>query len=307
MSRILVTGASGTLGRPLLDELRRCGHHVEGCDLQHGPERAVHRADVAEYRQLEIIFDAVRPDAVVHLAGEFGRHNGEQFYEQVWKTNAIGTRNVLELCNRHDARLIFASSSEIYGEVEAPLMYAALSDERPLWQPNEYALSKRVNEIQIANFVERHGIEAVVLRFFNVYGPGEHYHAYRSVVALFCHRALMGIPWTVYEGYERAFQFVGDFIPTLANAIDAPVGTYNVGGEDFRSVRELSDLVLDETGADPLLVTYLPEDEHNVVSKRPDNTRARQVLGHDPIVKLEQGVPATIAWIKRQTKGRIAV
>jgi dTDP-glucose 4,6-dehydratase len=258
------------------------------------------RGDVSDYRELQRVFEAYEPTACFHLAAEFGRHNGERHYSRTWETNLIGTRNVLEMCAEFDARLIFASSSEIYGDCEADWLYEDLSKERPLHQPNEYALSKWANEVQIVNFSKRHDLDAVRLRFFNAYGPGEHYHPYRSVIALFCHRALNGIPWTVYKGYSRTFMFIDDFTPTLANVLERGRRgeVYNIGGEDYRSVEELSDLILAETGADPGLVSYLPEDVHNVKSKRPDNTRSRRDLGHDPSVTIEEGVPLTLEWME---------
>jgi dTDP-glucose 4,6-dehydratase len=299
---ILVTGSLGVLGQPLVSELWVRGHEVFGTDLRHSRAEAdtFMRADVADYRQLERVFDACKPDAVFHLAGEFGRHNGELHYREVWETNVIGTRNVLELCKIYDARLLHASTSEIYGELEHPLLSEELSDSVPLHQPNEYALSKWANEIQILNFQRRYGIDAVRLRFFNVYGPGEDYHPYRSVVALFCHRALNGLPWVVYEGYHRTFMYIDDFTPTLANVLECGRSgeVYNIGGEDYRSVSELSDIVLYEAGADPELVSYLPEDVHNVKSKRPDNSKARRDLGHDPQIELEEGVPKTLEWMR---------
>lgn len=300
--RVLVTGSLGTLGTPLVDELRERGHYVFGCDLAHCSEEetAYMRADVGDYRQLERVFMEYQPEAVYHLAAEFGRHNGERNYEQVFRSNYLGTRNVLELCKQIDARLIFASSSEIYGTCDEDVLYEELSEERPLWQPNEYALSKWANEVQIKNFSARHDLDAVRLRFFNAYGPGEHYHPYRSVIALFCHRALNDIPWTVYSNYFRTFMYQGDFTPTLANVLEQGKSgeVYNIGGEDFRSVEELSDLILNITGADPDLVTYLPEDVHNVKSKRPSNDRARRDLGHNPTVTIDEGVPQTIDWMK---------
>lgn len=302
MKRILITGSLGTIGRPLTAELAERGHIVFGCDLRHtGQEHETFmRADVGDYRQLDRVFREYQPEVVYHLAAEFGRHNGEMNFEQVFRSNYLGTRNVLELCRRYDAKLIFASSSEIYGECEEEWLSEDLSDRIPLRQPNEYALSKWANEVQIQNFTRRHGTEAVRLRFFNVYGPGESYHPYRSVVALFCHRALNGIPWEVYEGYARTFQYVDDFIPTLAGVVEKGKAgeVYNLGGRDYRTVKEVSDLILDLTGADPGLVTYLPEDVHNVRSKRPDNTRAFDVLGHDPKVTIEDGIPPTLEWME---------
>ena len=303
MTRILVTGSLGTLGVPLCSELRSRGHNVFGCDLRH--DRQEHdsfmRCDVSEFRQLERVFAEYSPQAVFHLAAEFGRWNGNLFFEDVWKSNLIGTHNVLKLCERYGSKLIFASTSEIYGTCEEEWLTEDLSETVPLRQPNEYALSKWANEQQILNYTARHNVEAVRLRFFNVYGPGEGYHPYRSVVALFCHRAINQIPWTVYEGYSRTFCYVDDFIPTVANALQLGEAgeVYNIGGEDYRLVSELSDMVLELTGADPDLVSYEPEDVHNIKSKRPDNTKARARLLHNPRTKLEKGVPETIDWMLR--------
>src|SRR5262245_41609530 len=124
--RILVTGSEGTLGKPLVRELRQRGHEVWGCDRIHSADPEFIRADIAEGRQLATVYDAARPEFVYHLAAEFGRHNGEDFYEDLWRTGAIGTRNILELTKLTGARLAFASSSEIYGEVEAEWLHEDL-------------------------------------------------------------------------------------------------------------------------------------------------------------------------------------
>lgn len=213
----------------------------------------------------------------------------------------IGTRNILELQRKQGFKLIFASSSEIYGDRHEEVLHEDIPLHKSIIQHNDYATTKWVNEIQIMNFEKRHGNQCMRLRFFNAYGPGEHYHNYRSVVCLFCYRALHDLPYQVYEGYHRVFMYIDDFIPTLANACDgfAPGEVYNIGGEEFRSVRELSDLILGHLGKDDSLVTYLPEDRHNVQNKRPDIGRAKEALGHDPKIVLEQGVPDTLEWMKR--------
>jgi dTDP-glucose 4,6-dehydratase len=107
-------------------------------------------------------------------------------------------------------------------------------------------------------------------------------------------------PYEVYDGYHRVFMYIDDFIPTLANVCERfKAGeVYNIGGEDYRSVRELSDLILAHLGKDDSHITYLPEDFHNVQNKRPDITRARVDLGHDPQTRLEDGVPRTIEWMQ---------
>ena len=297
--KILVTGSKGTLGTPLVKELLKRGHEVWQCDLQHQRDDNYIRADVSNYRQMERVFEANKYDYVYHLAAEFGRINGEEYYDTLWETNVIGTRNILEWQKKKGFRLLFASSSEIYGDKHADILEEEMPLHYSIIQPNDYAVTKWVNEIQIMNFEKRFGNECMRLRFFNAYGPGEYYHHYRSVVCLFCYRALFGIPWQVYEGYHRVFMYIDDFIPSLANACEKfePGEVVNIGGEEFRSVHELSDLILDYTGADLGLVSYLPEDKHNVLNKRPDIEKAKKMFGHDPKVTLEEGVPKTIEWM----------
>jgi dTDP-glucose 4,6-dehydratase len=301
MSRILVTGSRGTIGVPLVRELRARGHEVWGCDLQHQADEHYHRADVSNYRQLERVFGQPY-DFVYHLAAEFGRINGEEFYDTLWQTNVIGTRNVLELQRQHGFKLIFASSSEIYGDRHEEILHESIPLNKAIIQHNDYAMTKWINEVQIMNFEKRFGNSCVRLRFFNAYGPGEHYHRYRSVVCLFGYRAMNDLPYTVYEGYHRVFMYIDDFIPTLSNVCEnfVPGEVYNIGGTDYRSVRELSDLILGHLGKDDRLVTYLPEEKHNVQNKRPDISKARQAFGHDPKVSLEEGVPPTIDWLRRR-------
>lgn len=302
MSKILVTGSNGTLGQPLVEALKVFGHEVFTSDTQHSNADKYTRCDVSDFRQVQRLFEAVHPEYVYHLAAEFGRINGELYYEQVWRTNAIGTRNIIEVCIDSSAKLIFASSSEIYGEAEEKYLHEELSEYKPLHQTNDYAISKWVNEQQIRNSRERYGLQAMTLRFFNAYGPGEHYHPYRSVVCLFCYRAMNSLPYDVYRGYYRTFMYISDFVPTLARACERfkDGAVYNIGGTDYRSVEELSNIVLENLGKNDAHVTYLDSDSHNIVSKRPDINRARAELSHNPLWKLEHGVPQTIEWLKSQ-------
>jgi dTDP-glucose 4,6-dehydratase len=156
------------------------------------------------------------------------------------------------------------------------------------------------------NFEKRHSIDAMRLRFFNVYGPGEPYHRYRSVVCLFTYRALHDLPFTVYKGYKRDFTYIDDFTPTLANACEhfVPGEVYNIGGRESVSIETLSEMILKETGKGAELVSYVSEDEHNVRSKQPDISKAIRDLGHDPQISLKDGLAATVAWMRAEYLGR---
>jgi dTDP-glucose 4,6-dehydratase len=301
MSTILVTGSCGTLGRPLVAELRAHGHDVWGCDLQHQADERTIRADLANYRQLEQMFERVgEVRYVYHLAAEFGRMNGEEYFETLWTTNVIGTRNILELQRRYGFKLIFASSSEIYGDLHSEVLTEDVPLQKSIIQHNDYATTKWVNEVQIMNFEKRHGVECVRLRLFNAYGPGEYYHKYRSVVCLFTYRALHDLPYEVYRGYNRVFMYIDDFIPTLANVCEnfEAGEVYNIGGTEFVSVEYMSNLLLDYLGKDDRNVTYLSEDKHNIVNKHPDISKARKAFGHDPRITLEEGIPRTVDWMR---------
>ena len=300
MAKIVVTGSKGTLGTPLVRELRRRGHEVWGCDLQHQADEQYIRADVSSYRQLERVFDQDY-DFVYHLAAEFGRINGEEYYDTLWQTNVIGTRNILEWQRKRGFKLIFASSSEIYGDKHVDTLSEDIPLHTSIIQQNDYAVTKWVNEIQCMNFEKRFDQPIVRLRFFNAYGPGEYYHCYRSVVCLFCYRALHDIPYTVYKDYSRVFMYIDDFIPTLANVVKTfvPGEVYNIGGCDYRSVEDLSNIILGHLGLDDAGVTYLPKDLHNVQNKRPDIAKAKLAFGHDPKITLEEGVRRTIEWMRQ--------
>jgi dTDP-glucose 4,6-dehydratase len=102
--------------------------------------------------------------------------------------------------------------------------------------------------------------------------------------------------------------YIDDFIPTLAKVVDnfVPGEVYNIGGDEFRSVKELSDLILKHIGMDDSLVNYLPEDKHNVLNKKPDIEKAKKAFGHNPKIILEEGVPKTIDWMQKVYEESIA-
>lgn len=296
--KIAVTGHLGTIGTPLVKALRAAGHEVIGVDIRHNADGI--RADVAEFRQLAAIPRDV--ELVYHLAAEFGRHNGEDFYEQVWRTNALGTKNILRLQRIYGFKLIFASSSEVYGERPDPVLTEDLPLS-PLLLTNDYAISKLVNEAQILNAQKQHDSQTMTLRFFNAYGPGEFYHSYRSVVCLFTYRALKGLPYTVYEGYYRVFQYIDDLVATLVRAATnfAPGLVANVAGTEYLSVQDLHNELCKLVDIDTAkLVTLAPRELHNVTSKRPSILIAQRVLGHDPQVKLADGLKKTVEWMREQ-------
>src|SRR4030042_7047469 len=116
--RILVTGGAGFIGTNLVKELRKRGHQVTSLDLYHTEQDDYVRADVRNFRQLERVFDGKKYAYVYHLAAEYGRWNGEDYYENLWATNVIGTKHLLRLPEKIKFGMVFFSPGEVYGDFD---------------------------------------------------------------------------------------------------------------------------------------------------------------------------------------------
>jgi len=311
--KILITGSKGVLGSYLSKMLIDRGHDVFGVDLYHAPgevgweqemskgEFNYARCDVSNFRQLERVFEKAGPfDFVYHAAAEFGRWNGEDYYEQLWLSNAVGTKNIIRLQEKYKFKLIHFSSSEVYGDFDG-IMKEDVMETTEIKQMNDYAMSKWVNEMQIRNSQIKHKTETVVVRIFNTYGPGEWYHPYRSVNCKFCYHALKGLPVVVYKGYFRTSTYLEDSCRTLANIVDnfKPGEIYNIGGLEYHSIEKLADLIWDYAGADRNLITYEGEEILTTKSKKVDIDKAVKDLDHKLTVPLEEGVKKTIDWMRQ--------
>lgn len=278
--KILVAGGLGVVGSPLVKELRNRGHDVWILDRVHHNDLQYFRCDIGEFRQLERVFEKEHFDYVYHLAAEFGRHNGEDFYETLWKSNAIGVKNILRLQERFKFKMIFTSSSEIYGNYKG-VMKEDVPMRYPIRQLNDYAISKWVNEMQIMNSMGRFGTETVILRLFNTYGPGEYYSNYRSVICLFIYRALHNLPYEVYLKHHRSSCYIDDTVRTMSNVINnfKPSEVYNIAGDEYHDIKTISDIILNELGKDDSLVTYTDIESHNTLDKKADATKGKERSG----------------------------
>lgn len=310
--RILVTGSKGVVGQKLVSELQSRGHSVFGVDIQHHPgevgfiqnmsneEWTYSRCDIGEYRQIERVIKQAGPfDLVYNCAAEFGRWNGEDYFEQVWKSNLIGLKNIIRLQEELKFKLVHFSSSEVYGDYE-DVMSESVMDKVEIKQLNDYAISKWANEMQIRNSAAVFNTETVTVRLFNTYGPGEYYHPYRSVNCKFCYHALHNLPITVYKGYYRSSTHVDDCVRTVANISDnfIPGRVYNIGSNEFHDIETLANIIWDYTGASKDLIEYKEAEMLTTKIKKVDNSLSLKELDHKESMSLEKGVKDTIDWMK---------
>ena len=311
---ILVTGGLGAVGSFLVKELRDRGNTVFVADIRHHNDPEYARCDVGEFHQVERLWtgggwengycpNGHKFDYVYHLAAEFGRWNGEDYFENVWRTNAIGTKNILRMQEREGFQAVYFSSSEVYGDYDG-VMSENVMDDVEVRQLNDYAMSKWVNEMQVMNSALQFATKSVRVRLFNTYGPGEYYSPYRSVICMFCYLLLHDRPITLYQGYKRTSTYITDMARTLANIVDnfKSGEVYNIGGDDFHSIEDAADIILRQLRKEDCrqrLIIYRPEEKLTTRQKKVDSTKARRDLGHKATVTLDEGIANTLAWMKK--------
>jgi dTDP-glucose 4,6-dehydratase len=298
--KVLVTGGQGFIGSNLLNELEKRGHEVWACDVMNAERENYVRCDVGRFRQVERMFEEHEFEYVYHAAAEYGRWNGEDYYENLWLTNAVGTKNVLRMQEKKKFRMIFFGSAEVYGDYDG-VMSEDVMDRIPIKQMNDYAIAKWVNELQILNSAAMFGTETVRVRLFNVYGPGEHYTPYRGWIAKFIYNAINDKPYTVYLGHKRTLEYVEDLCRTLANIIDNfKLGeVYNLGGDEQYDIKFVSDLILKYASKDDSKVAYKETEQFTTKIKTPDSSKAKRDLGFKSTVHVEEGMRRTVEWFQK--------
>jgi Nucleoside-diphosphate-sugar epimerases len=302
--KILVTGGAGFIGTNLVNELKNRGHEVTTLDLLHKDRTDYVRADVRNYRQLERVFKNDKFDYVYHLAAEYGRWNGEGYYENLWETNVIGTKHMIRLQEELGFKMIFFSSAEVYGDYDG-IMSEDVMEKNPIkdtYQMNDYAITKWAGELMCMNSATMKDTETVRVRPVNCYGPHEQVHPYKGFIPLFIYHALFNKPYIVYKGHKRIIDYVEDTARTFANIVDnfIPGEAYNVGSKQEweHDIKEYSDMVLEAVGRDDSIVTYKEAEPFTTKIKTIDFTKAIKDLKHNPQIPPQEGIKKTVEWMK---------
>jgi UDP-glucose 4-epimerase len=313
--RVLVTGGAGFIGSHLVDALCEEGHTVRVLDdLSTG--KAANLADRLDQIQLVngSVLDATLVDSeveqaqlVIHLAATVGvRHIVDDPLAAIL-TNNRGTEHVLAACYRYWRKVVFASTSEVYGKTSKVPMQE--DDDRVLGPTTvhrwAYSTGKAIDEHLVLAYAANQ-LPVVIVRYFNSYGPRLDEQGYGSVVANLLRQALAGEPMTVHgDGNQsRCFTYVDDTIRgTLLAALtpEAEGLVFNLGTTRETTIRELAELIRDMVGSSSEIrltpyVDYYGPGFEDTRRRVPDPTRAREILGWEPTVELEDGLARTIKW-----------
>jgi dTDP-glucose 4,6-dehydratase len=305
MSRILVTGGAGFLGSHLCEALLEGGHEVIAMDNQvSGQTKNLdhlfyhEQFSFYEHDVTEFIHITGELDWICHLASLASPVYYRDHPIKTLKVGALGTHKTLGLAREKDAKYLFTSTSEVYGDPEVnpqPEEYRGNVD--PYGPRSCYDESKRYGESLVRAYRDKHDIEVRVARIFNTYGPRMRLDDGR-VIPTFAKQALTGDPLTVYgDGTQtRSFCYVTDLIEGLLALMKAEVEVpINIGNPDERTINELAETIIDLTGGDSGIVHEdLPPQDPEV--RRPDISKARAQLGWEPEIQLEDGLERSLEY-----------
>jgi UDP-glucuronate decarboxylase len=313
LKRILVTGGAGFVGSHLCDRLVAQGHDVicldnlftsQKTNISHllgNPNFEFIRHDVVHPFWLEV-------DEVYNLACPASPPHYQYNPVKTMKTSVMGAINVLGLAKRTRAKVLQASTSEIYGEPKVhPQPESYWGNVNPIGPRSCYDEGKRCAETLFFDYQRQHALRIKVVRIFNTYGPRMHPNDGR-VVSSFIVQALTGKDITVFgDGSQtRSFCYVDDLIDGFIRVMDSPdgmIGPVNLGNPVEFTMLQLAREIIDLTGSASNIV-YRPLPEDDPKQRQPDIAVARSVLGWEPTVRLRDGLAKTIAYFDAQLKSR---
>lgn len=314
--KVVITGGAGFIGSNLSELLLEKGHEVIAVDnLITGSEQNIQQLSSNSSFKF-IRHDIVNPlpedieaDAIFHLASPASPNaNSPRSYiafpVETLLTNSQGTYQLLEFAKKKNAKFLFASTSEVYGDPEiSPQPESYFGNVNPNGVRSVYDEAKRFGEAMTFAYLRKHGLDVRIVRIFNTYGPRMQPDDGR-VVSNFINQALNNQSITIYgDGMQtRSFCYVSDMIDVLERAmfLEATSGeVINVGNPDERTIKEIAELVKQMTNSDSeIIYEDLPEDDPKI--RQPEISKARSLLGWEPKVGLEEGISKTIEYFKEK-------
>ncbi len=311
--RILITGGGGFIGSHLCDELLKRGHQVLAMDnlITGSLQNVAHLSDHPGFSFIE--HDVTTPihvegaiDAIYHLASLPSPVDYLEMPIKTLKVGALGTYNTLGLAKAKGASLLLASTSEVYGDpLVHPQPETYWGNVNPVGPRGVYDESKRFAEAITMAYHRTHGLQTRIARIFNTFGPRMRLDDGR-VVPNFCRQAILNEPLTVYDdgSRTRSFCYVSDLVDGLISLMEKgdpmPV---NLGNPREMSILDFARTIISLTESRSEIVFVVPKDartKDDPQTRQPDITRARTLLGWEPVVSLEEGLAHTVAWFRQQ-------
>ncbi len=301
---ILVVGGNGTIGIPLVIRLQKLGHVVFCADRQRDQLGETLLCDVHNYETLHKAFQVSKPEIVILLAGEVSRMTCESMPGIALESNVIGVQHVIDLCLQYKSKLIFSGTSEEYGNCFDNGTYVT-EDMIPTHHNGIYGLSKWIAEELIKYYSTKYKLNAIVLRLFMCYGPGEYPSPYRSAISRFIGDALMNRDIIVHRDTERSWCYISDIVEGIVSATFYDKSRYevfNIGITQPYSMYILAEIIKTLTHSNSQIVEE--ECPSGIIPvKRGNFDKAEKLLNWKANVCITAGLKQTIEWTKQNMKG----
>ncbi|HOT27567.1 MAG TPA: SDR family oxidoreductase [Candidatus Ozemobacteraceae bacterium] len=306
--RIVVSGGAGFIGSHLVDRLIEQGHKVlildnfvTGCRENVAKHLESGAATLVEHDITKPIYFGDKVDRIYHLASPASPIDYQKLPIPTMKVGALGTHNMLGMAKLHGARLLLASTSEVYGDPEIhPQKEDYWGHVNPVGPRSCYDEAKRFAEALTVTYRDYHKVDVRIIRIFNTYGPRMRLNDGR-VVPAFISQVLRNEPLTLFgDGSQtRSFCYVSDLVDGMMAVMErGDQFPTNLGNPTELTIKEFAERILAISGsALPIVSKPLPVDDPR--RRRPDITRAKTMLGWEPKVALDEGLRRTIEWARR--------
>jgi len=305
--RIVVSGGAGFIGSHLVDRLVELGHKiivldnfVTGCRDNIAKHIDSGSATLVEHDITKPIYLGDKIDRIFHLASPASPIDYQKLPIQTMKVGALGTHNMLGMAKLHNARLLLASTSEVYGDPEIhPQKEDYWGHVNPVGPRSCYDEAKRFAEALTVTYRDYHKMDTRIIRIFNTYGPRMRLNDGR-VVPAFISQVLRNEPLTIFgDGSQtRSFCYVSDLVEGMIAVMErGDMQPTNLGNPAELTIREFAERILSLSNSRlPIVSKPLPVDDPR--RRRPDITRARTLLGWEPKISLDEGLKLTIEWAR---------
>lgn len=307
MSNILVTGGAGFIGSHVAEELVNRGHQVTVLDDLSGgfTDNVIEQAEfvqgsINDVALINNLFEQKNFDYVYHLAA-YAAEGLSHFIKRFnYNNNLIGSVNLINAAINTGVKcFVFTSSIAVYGaSPELPM-----TEETPAHPEDPYGIAKLAVEQELKVCKEMFGLDYIIFRPHNVYGERQNIgDKYRNVVGIFMNQILQEKPMTVFgDGSQtRAFSYIGDLTPIMAEAIDVPAAynqIFNIGADQPYSVNELAEAIARAMGVEPN-IAHVPA-RNEVMNAYSSHEKVQRIFGERPLFSLEEGLSRMAVWVKQ--------
>jgi nucleoside-diphosphate-sugar epimerase len=293
--RILVTGSEGNVGSELVPYLESQGHEVLCLDIVQKYRKNYILCDVLNLSDAEAEIAEFKPDVVFHLAAMVSRITCEKSITMAVSSNLIGTTNIIQLCKRHNAKLINFSTSEVYGNQDT------LLEEDITPTPNNiYGITKYMAEQLVAYEGEHSGLSYINVRPFMMYSENENMGENRSAMIRFAEAVVTNTLFEVHKGAKRSWLHMSDAVVLYERMIHLEGNhTINIGNSEFIDIEYMANYMCECVGADKSLIKLKELPNKMTLKKVASFTRQKELLNYTPQVLQEQGMRKVINRVKK--------